>query len=239
MEVFILLLCAHNAIGTPVLPRQELKSYDCVPGMQCWPSLDQWTALNETLGGRLRRTIPYAAPCYPTHQAYNTEECEAVRDNYTNGTARSAVYGAMQGIQYEACGATDCQLVSVAPGIPPLFETCELGRMSAYYVDALNASHIADTLKFVARHDLRLSIKNTGHDYLGRSSAPNSLALWTHNMKEMKYFETWTANSCSWTSRTNIGEVGEFSPAEISLLTFREVPAFKDLRHTASSNHMA
>jgi hypothetical protein len=28
-----------------------------------------------------------------------------------------------------------------------------------------------------------LTIKNTGHDYKGRSSAPNTLALWTHNVQ--------------------------------------------------------
>ena len=196
--------------STPLLSRQDGSSYDCIPGMACWPTEAQWATFNVTVEGRLRKTIPYAAPCYVNHPAYDFAQCQAVQQNYTSGTARSNVYGAMEGIQYEACGTSDCQLVSVAPFLPPLFQQCELGRMSAYYVDALVSRHVEETLKFVARWNIRLSIKNTGHDYLGRSSVPNSVALWTHNMKEMKYYQSWTAKDCPRIAKTNIGEIGKW-----------------------------
>ena len=37
------------------------------------------------------------------------------------------------------------------------------------------------------KHNIRLIIKNTGHDYMGRSVAPGSLSLWTHHLKSITY----------------------------------------------------
>lgn len=41
---------------------------------------------------------------------------------------------------------------------------------------------------FVARkHNVRLVVKSTGHDYLGRSIAPGSLSIWTHYLNNVEY----------------------------------------------------
>jgi FAD/FMN-containing dehydrogenase len=37
------------------------------------------------------------------------------------------------------------------------------------------------------KHKIRLIVKNTGHDYMGRSIAPGSLSLWTHHLKDITY----------------------------------------------------
>lgn len=43
----------------------------------------------------------------------------------------------------------------------------------------------------VAREDnVRLNVKSTGHDYLGRSNAPGSLSIWVHHIKSTKYHES-------------------------------------------------
>ena len=36
-------------------------------------------------------------------------------------------------------------------------------------------------------HDVRLIVKGTGHDYLGRSSGSHALSIWTHNMKGVQH----------------------------------------------------
>lgn len=36
---------------------------------------------------------------------------------------------------------------------------------------------------------MRLIVKGTGHDFIGRSGAPNSLSIWTHHMKGIEYHE--------------------------------------------------
>lgn len=45
-------------------------------------------------------------------------------------------------------------------------------------------------------HAIRLVVKATGHDYLGRSVAPNSLSIWTHHMKGMEAADSFDLHSC-------------------------------------------
>lgn len=48
-------------------------------------------------------------------------------------------------------------------------------------------SHIRAADKFAAEHNFRFAVKNTGHDLTGRSLAPRSLQIFTHNMKGIVY----------------------------------------------------
>jgi hypothetical protein len=53
-------------------------------------------------------------------------------------------------------------------------------------------------MSFAWRHAIPLVIKNTGHDYRGRSAAPNSLAIWTHNyVPEIKLMKGFTPDGCT------------------------------------------
>ena len=38
-------------------------------------------------------------------------------------------------------------------------------------------------VRLARKHNIRLIEKNSGHDYIGRSSAPNSLSIWVHRVK--------------------------------------------------------
>merc|ERR1712093_729254 len=58
---------------------------------------------------------------------------------------------------------------------------------SIYAVAAESAEDISHAVAFAAKHNLRLVIKGAGHDYNGRSSAPNSLLVWTHRMDGIKF----------------------------------------------------
>ena len=68
---------------------------------------------------------------------------------------------------------------------------------SAYAVVATDASDVALAVDFARTHDLRLVIKGTGHDYLGRSSAPNSLLVWTHEMRKVSTEEAFVPSGCA------------------------------------------
>ncbi|KTD61094.1 FAD-binding protein [Legionella spiritensis] len=48
---------------------------------------------------------------------------------------------------------------------------------SVYAVEAENTADVAAAVDFARNHHLRLVIKGTGHDYLGRSNAANSLLI--------------------------------------------------------------
>lgn len=53
--------------------------------------------------------------------------------------------------------------------------------MADYYVDVRGPSDVQEALQFANQNGIQVVIKNTGHDYLGRSTAPKALSLWTHN----------------------------------------------------------
>jgi FAD/FMN-containing dehydrogenase len=63
-------------------------------------------------------------------------------------------------------------------------------------VAAEDANDVAAAIDFARRHRLRLVIKGTGHDYLGRSSAPDSLLVWTHRMRRVSIHDAFTPRGC-------------------------------------------
>ena len=62
-------------------------------------------------------------------------------------------------------------------------------QVSPQAVAVETATDIATAVCFARDHGLKLVVKGTGHDYLGRSSAPNSLLVWTHKMRDIKVHE--------------------------------------------------
>ena len=58
------------------------------------------------------------------------------------------------------------------------------------------AEDIAAAVRFAREHRLRLVIKGTGHDYLGRSSAPDSLLIWTHQMRRVTVDDAFVPHGC-------------------------------------------
>ena len=67
----------------------------------------------------------------------------------------------------------------------PRSQPCGQGRTSLYSVLAESAANIQAAVKFAAQYQLRLAIRNTGHDFIGRSAAPESLQIFTHKMKNI------------------------------------------------------
>ena len=41
---------------------------------------------------------------------------------------------------------------------------------------------------------MRLVIKNTGHDYLGKSTGAGALSIWTHNLKSLTFISNYTTS---------------------------------------------
>jgi hypothetical protein len=199
----------------PIRNGQTTSAYTCVPGEACWPSPNQWIAFNQSIKGNLRSTVPFGAPCYSNS---SSEACRRVAKAYGNATARTSQYGAMEFLNWETCGQSQCILNSVDP-TSPVPGQCTLGRLSTYHVEAHSGEDISKTLDFVRQHGIRVSIKNTGHDYFGRSNAANSLAIWTHNMKDTRYHKTFQPKGCA-THYENIGEVGAGIQAQEAVTFF-------------------
>ena len=58
-------------------------------------------------------------------------------------------------------------------------------EVSSYAVAVETSADIAAAVRFARDRGLRLAVKGTGHDYLGRSRAAGSLMIWTHRMREV------------------------------------------------------
>lgn len=67
----------------------------------------------------------------------------------------------------------------------PRERPCELGAYVRYAVNASSAEHISAAVDFAQKKNVRLVIRNTGHDYLGRSTGAGALAVWTHHLKDI------------------------------------------------------
>jgi FAD/FMN-containing dehydrogenase len=69
--------------------------------------------------------------------------------------------------------------------------------LSTHAVVAESAADIAAAVNFARQHRLRLVVKGTGHDYLGRSNAPDSLLVWTHRMRKITVHDSFVPHGCS------------------------------------------
>ncbi|GLI81848.1 hypothetical protein PoHVEF18_010240 [Penicillium ochrochloron] len=181
--------------------------YDCRPGQNCWPTLHEWHEFNASIGGNLFETVPIAAPCYKNSPYYDEASCKLVENYYGDSILRGEHFGQTYWLNWETCQDSGCALLENNPEYT-LYPTCSLGRLASYYVEAHDASHISTALQFAKRHNIRISVKNTGHDYYGRSSVPNTLGIWTHKLNAMAFYSNFTAYDCSNSDGQNVGELG-------------------------------
>lgn len=57
-----------------------------------------------------------------------------------------------------------------------------------YFVHAESASDVQKSIHFIKRHRVRPVIRNTGNDYLDKSTGAGAVAIWVHYMKGIQSF---------------------------------------------------
>lgn len=73
--------------------------------------------------------------------------------------------------------------------------TCELGGYPAYVVNASTVAQIQLAINFARNLNLRLVVKNTGHDFNGKSSGKGALSIWTHWLKDKAFYPQYKATN--------------------------------------------
>ncbi|KAF2122532.1 hypothetical protein BDV96DRAFT_593064 [Lophiotrema nucula] len=157
----------------------------------CFPPDTELAAFNKSVDGRLIKNKPYGLPCYKA--TYNAAACIEIAANKGNASWRVQQPAAvMYPIWENSGGDKGCPV----PPLPangsapaPLEGNCTLGSVSPYIVNASCVDHIVNTVKVAAKYNLRLRIKNSGHDYFGRSSSQGALTIWTHYMSDTELIE--------------------------------------------------
>ena len=204
---FVLSLLSWAVVGAVLghSPRARDAPSMCkiTPGNEKWPSPEIWSAFNQSIGGRLIRPIPPGAVCHPEQTTYSALQCPAVQaswytevfhtedpvsaywDNWSRDTCLPDPRLSCSGAGYPVFVVNATSPEHVRAGIE--FGESELLRQG-FRLDYLR--YTSQCLHGVAKqHNIRLIVKNSGHDFVGRSSAPNSLSIWVHHMKGIKVHE--------------------------------------------------
>lgn len=64
---------------------------------------------------------------------------------------------------------------------------CTLGGYPSYAINATNVAQIQLGINFARNNNIRLVVKNTGHDFSGKSGGAGALSIWTHNLKDIQF----------------------------------------------------
>src|SRR5258705_3781278 len=129
----------------------------CIFGSQCWPSDSEFQTLASQVSQPLLHPAPPASPCYNSASG----NCSEVRAAWSNGVWRSDQPGAAEHTNWETYtfsnGTIQACYLNTTLGVP-----CQQGGVPVIGVDARTPNDIQEAVKFAAKHNLRLVIKNTG-----------------------------------------------------------------------------
>ena len=67
----------------------------------------------------------------------------------------------------------------------PVSKACTLGNYIVHAVNVSKPEHISKALRFANKHNIRVVTRNTGHDYLGKSTGAGALGIWLHHIKDI------------------------------------------------------
>jgi FAD/FMN-containing dehydrogenase len=172
-----------NAAAALILPMQASVAKDVAlsrvrPGDPAWPADAAWEQLNRDTGGRLiRPRSPLAA-------------CQEAPDS----TACREVFRELRNPWYIGDDPTLTQTTG--------WVDAWTSHPAAYIVEAETANDVAAAVNFARENNLRLVVRGGGHSYLGTSSAPDSLMIWTRRMNVITSHDAFVPQGC-----------GEASPA--------------------------
>ncbi|KAF2200040.1 FAD-binding domain-containing protein, partial [Delitschia confertaspora ATCC 74209] len=153
----------------------------CYSDNACWPSPNQWKALNATVGGTLQVALPPAAVCYNkvgNLSTYNAAQCAEVTAKWAD---EQFIVDTQVGNLWPLYTNNTC-LPSSDPS-----KTCTKGFYPEYVIMATKKEHIKAGVDFARENNLRLLIRNTGHDFMGRSAGWGSLAINTHSFRSTEF----------------------------------------------------
>jgi hypothetical protein len=144
----------------------------CKPTQSCWPAPAEWATLRASLTGTLEQPRSPIAACL-------ADAASAACATALRGLASPYA------LQEQSGGTESIGWLGAWTAAP-----------SAYAVVAENAGDVAAAIQFARAHQLRLVVKGTGHDYLGRSNAADSLLVWTHRMRHIVVEDAFVPTSC-------------------------------------------
>ncbi|KAL4994334.1 hypothetical protein BDV10DRAFT_189141 [Aspergillus recurvatus] len=159
LQAIVLLSSPVQASGHP--------AYRYLPGDPEWPTDTDWRLLNQTVGGRLIRGVPLS----------QLEGCINSRDSAACASLADEWHSVDPFVDDPVNVMSPYWLNNSCSPFSGSGSTCRLGNLASYAIDIADADAAVAGIRFAQQRNIRLIIKNTGHDYLGRSAGAGSLAL--------------------------------------------------------------
>lgn len=175
-----------TGLSPPNRPHEDEAKARCkvYPGDPTWPKPGEWEQLNRTLGGALIKGVPAASICYfNSTRQHDVEACTKLSANWTNSYTHLDDPIEMFSPVYQ--GLT-CQP-------PSLYNSgeCTQGGYPTYTVNVSTTTHLQVAVNFARNTGIRFVIKNTGHDFSGKSGGAGSLSVWVHHLKDIAYIPSY------------------------------------------------
>ncbi len=172
LKVCLMLISMFFLSHLQQIQASEKQTCRCLPQESCWPSKTEWQTLQKKLTGKLVKPHSLLSIC---HQQPKSKQCQKLLTKIKNPF-----------------------VVQSGPG-----NTMSQGWLNAwnyhnsvYAAEVKNIQDIVTAVNFARQHHLRLVIKGSGHDYLGRSSAANSFLIWTRRMRKVTFHDHFIPQSC-------------------------------------------
>ena len=184
------------------------------PGSKTWPRDGEWAALNHSLSGRLLKPSPPGAVCHPTQPTFDIAACPAVEAGWltTAWHSDNPISVPENNWVNDTC-------------LPNPLDPCSGEGYPIYVVNATCSEDVKIGIDFAREKNVRLVVKGTGHDYLGRSSAPNSLSIWTRHIQGLTFHDGFKPKGC----RTKINTSAVTVAAGVPMLEIDEQAHLRNL----------
>ncbi|KAJ5957683.1 FAD linked oxidase N-terminal [Penicillium viridicatum] len=156
-----------------------------MPGDFWWPVKPIWDVFNILLGGSLIKTVPLASYCYPDWPQYDAAKCASITGDWLKSDLHMADPASIMLPLYEGR--------SCLPSPYNYTASCTQGAYPTYAVNVSTVAQIQLAVNFARNLNLRLVVKNTGHDFNGKASGKGALSIWTHYLKDKVYFPNFKA----------------------------------------------
>lgn len=142
------------------------------PGDTGWPGEDKWADLHRAVGGRMHRVV---SPL---------DACRSPRDE----DACDAVFRAIRNPYF----------IGDEPALTQTLGWIDAwdSRPSTFCVAARSTADVAAAVDFARSNNLRLVVRGGGHSYLGTSNAPDSLMIWTRNLRDIVMHDAFVGRGC-------------------------------------------
>ncbi|KAI5782665.1 FAD/FMN-containing isoamyl alcohol oxidase-like protein MreA [Geopyxis carbonaria] len=150
-----------------------------IPGDSQWPGTSLWNLLDNFTGGdALEKPAPIGSVCY-AGAGMDAAKCASVTENWFDSSLHAAHPSS---IMWPLFQGLTCLPQDGPSG------TCTRGGYPVYVLTARNPRDVQLAVNFARNRNIRLVVKNTGHDFSGKSSGSSSLSVRTHKLKDIEFF---------------------------------------------------